>query len=245
MNARYTAWVLMSENTFFSQPAFILHQQKYRETSLIIDTLTRDFGRLSLIAKGVRKAKSKTVGILRPFVCLSLSFTGKSNLKTITSADIIGLPFELKGLALYSGFYVNELLCHLLHNDDPHPDVFQAYHECLTQLATTNLYESCLRTFELNLMDTIGYGVNFSYDLQHDKPVNPDKYYVFNKDLGLVENINGQFSGLALLAMAQRQFDEPRVLSEAKQLMRQVIDSHLQGKQLKSRAVINGIIKRL
>lgn len=235
----------MSENTVLSQPAFILHQQNYRETSLIIDALTRDYGRVSLIAKGVRQAKSKMVGILRPFTCLSLSYVGKSSLKTISQAEIMGLPCELKGLALYSGFYVNELLCYLLHKDDPHPDVFTAYQHCILQLAATELYECVLRTFELNLLDVIGYGLNLSYDLHHEKPINSDKSYTFNKDIGLVENTTGQFSGMALLSMAQRNFDQPKVLSEAKQLMRQVIDSHLQGKQLKSRAVIHSIIKRL
>jgi DNA repair protein RecO (recombination protein O) len=112
-------------------------------------------------------------------------------------------------------------------------------------LATTGTYESILRTFELNLMDSIGYGMNFTYDSYHDKPIISDNYYSYNKESGLVENSKGQFSGMALLAMAQRNFDQTQVLSEAKQLMRQVIDSHLQGKQLKSRSVINSIIKRL
>lgn len=235
----------MSETTFLSQPAFILHQRHYRESSLIIDALTRDVGRLSFIAKGVRKAKSKTAGIFRPFTCLSLSFTGKSSLKVITDAEIIGLPCELQGMALYSGFYVNELLCHLLHKDDPHPEIFMAYQHCIMQLATADSYEITLRAFELNLLDIIGYGLNLSYDLHHQKPINPEKYYIYNKELGLVENKVGQISGQMLLAIAQRKFDQPQVLSAAKQLMRQAIDSHLHGKQLKSRAVINSIMKRL
>lgn len=235
----------MSDTVVHSQPAFILHQQNYRESSLIIDALTRDFGRISLIAKGVRKAKSKTAGVLRPFVLLSLSFVGKADLKTLTDVEMLGHANELKGLAFYCGFYANELLCNFLHKDDPHPEVFQDYQECLSQLAQETQIEVALRIFELNLMDNIGYGIQLSHDLHHEKPVAANKKYMFNKDSGLVESSDGQFSGSALQAMQQRQFHDPRVLSEAKMLMRIVIDGHLQGKQLKSRSVINNIIKRL
>jgi DNA repair protein RecO (recombination protein O) len=235
----------MSDTVVHSQPAYILHQQHYRESSLIIDVLTRDFGRISLIAKGVRKTKSKTAGIIRSFAALSLSYVGKSDLRTLTDAEMLGSPRELTGLAFYCGFYINELVCSFLHKDDPHPEVFQDYQQCLAQLAQATEIEAALRIFELKLMDHIGYGVQLNYDLHHGKPIAANKKYVFNKDDGLVEYADGQFSGSALLAMQQRQFDEPHVLSEAKLLMRTVIDSHLQGKQFKSRAVINNIVKRL
>jgi DNA repair protein RecO (recombination protein O) len=235
----------MSDNVFHSQPAFILHQQQYRESSLIIDVLTRDLGRISLIAKGVRKAKSKTAGILRPFIALSLSFVGKTELRTLTDAEMIGSTNELTGLALYCGFYVNELLCNFLHKDDPHQEVFMGYQACLSELAQGTQIEAALRVFELNLMDNIGYGVQLGYDLRHERPIASNKKYMFNKDDGLVENLDGQFSGSVLQAIDQRQFDDPGVLSAAKILMRTVIDHHLQGKQLKSRSVINNIVKRL
>ena len=235
----------MSDTVFHSQPAYILHQRHYRESSLIIDALTRDLGRIALIAKGVRKAKSKTVGLLRPFAALSLSFIGKSDLKTLTDVEGIGLPDELSGLALYCGFYINELVCHFLHKDDPHPEVFQDYRHCLSGLAQGIQVEAPLRTFELNLMDHIGYGINLSYDLIHQKPVALNKKYRFNKEAGLVEDTEGSFTGFALLAMEQRNFENPQTLIEAKLLMRTVIDNHLQGKQLKSRSVINSIVKHL
>lgn len=235
----------MSDNVVYSQPAYILHQQHYRESSLIIDVLTRDLGRISLIAKGVRKTKSKTAGLLRPFLALSLSFVGKSDLKTLTDVEMVGWPNELPGLALYCGFYINELVCLFLHKDDPHPEVFQDYQTCISQLAQAESYEAALRHFEFNLMDNIGYGVPLEYDAYNDNPIKRDKMYVFDKDKGLMEDLKGQFSGGALQAMQQRQFDNSQVLAEAKMLMRTVIDGHLQGKQLKSRSVINNIIKRL
>ncbi len=235
----------MSDYVFHSQPAFILNKQHYRESSFIIDMLTHDLGRISLIAKGVRKTKSKAAGLLRPFAELSISLVGKTDLRTLTNVEMTSLPNELPGLALYCGFYINELVCHFLHKDDPHPEVFQDYRHCLSELAGNSQFEPALRNFELDLMDNVGYGVNLGYDLRNENPVALNKKYSFNKEIGLIEDKEGRFSGATLMEIKQRNFENPQTLNEAKLLMRTVINTHLQGKQLKSRPVINSIIKRL
>jgi DNA repair protein RecO (recombination protein O) len=261
----------MTEPAVYLQPAFILQHRKYRETSLIIDALTRDFGRVSLLAKGVRKAKSKTAGLLQPFIPLLISYFGKAELKTLTDVELhaysrqargmhaaedsrpacdippipgdIIQPFgELKGLALYCGFYVNELIGYFLHKYDPHPEVFDYYSKCLSCLSDGGNIEAVLREFELNLLEAVGYGLSLEYD-DNDNPIESFKKYDFNVGQGAVEALNGQFSGKTLQALNSRELTGPQVLSEAKTLMRMVIDVYLQGKQLKSRAVINEVMK--
>ena len=74
-------------------------------------------------------------------------------------------------------------------------------------------------------------------------PLSPLKKYDFNVGQGPVEAVDGQFSGKTLQALSSRELTDPQVLSEAKILMRTVIDVYLQGKQLKSRTVINKIMK--
>ncbi|MBF6648966.1 DNA repair protein RecO [Methylobacter sp. BlB1] len=235
----------MTEPAVYLQPAFILQHRKYRETSLIIDVLTRDFGRLSLVAKGVKKSKSKTAGTLQPFIPLLISYVGKAELKTLTDVEI-ALPFvQLGGLAFYCGFYVNELISRFLHKYDPHPEVFNDYASCLSRLADGDNIEATLRSFELKLMDHVGYGLQLEHDV-NGALVSPLKHYAFDAQQGAVEAADGRFSGKTLLAIKSKEFDDPHVLSEAKILMRAVIDSHLQGKPLKSRTVINkisGILK--
>ena len=283
----------MTESAVYLQPAFILQQRKYRESSLIIDVLTRDFGRISLLAKGVRKAKSKTAGMLQPFIPLLISYLGKAELKTLTGVErlvssvptsgihaipgdrqassrlalgihsipgdrqassrlALGIhsipgdiiqPFnEIKGLALYCGFYINELVVCFLHKYDPHPEVFSDYGECLFALSHGANIEAALRLFELNLMEYTGYGLQLEHD-DNQKPIEPSKRYDFNVGRGPVEAVNGQFSGKTLQALSARELTDPQVLIEAKILMRMVIDVYLQGRELKSRAVINKIMK--
>jgi len=245
MNAPCKAWALMTDNAVYLQPAFILQQRKFKETSLIIDAFTRDFGRVSLLAKGVRKAKSKTAGLLQPFIPLTLSYFGNAELKTLTNVEMAKPFTQLQGLALYCGFYINELVECFLHRYDPHPEVFTFYGECLSSLTDSTKIEAALRIFELNLMDAVGFGLQLDYDFRNEKPVNPLNQYHFHVEQGPLEALDGQFSGKTLQAMKFREFSDPQGLIEAKALMRTVIAVHLHGKPLKSRAVINKIIQHL
>jgi DNA repair protein RecO (recombination protein O) len=235
----------MTDRAVYLQPAFILQQRKFRETSLIIDVLTRDFGRVSLLAKGVRKAKSKTAGLLQPFVPLTLSYFGKSELKTLTDVEITQPFIQLQGLAIYCGFYVNELIGCFLHQYDPHPEVFTCYETCLSGLSDSSTIETALRIFELDLLDAVGYGLQLNHDFPNGRAIQPLTLYHFNVEQGPIEATDGSFSGKTLQALQLRQLTDPQVLAEAKMLMRKVIATYLNGKPLKSRAVINQIIQHL
>ena len=245
MNAQCKAWGLMTDSAVYLQPAFILQQRKFRETSLILDVLTRDFGRISLLAKGVRKAKSKSAGLLQPFNPLTLSYFGKSELKTLTDVEITQPFIQPQGLALYCGFYVNELVACFLHQYDPHPEVFANYDQCLSTLSDSSKIEEALRIFELDLMDAVGYGLQLDYDFHNEKAVHPLNQYHFKPEQGPTEAPDGHFSGTTLLALKSRDFIDPQVLIEAKILMRSVIATYLHGKELKSRSVLNKIITHL
>ena len=201
--------------------------------------------RVSLLAKGVRKTKSKTAGLLQPFIPLTLSYFGKSELKTLTDVEINQPAIPLQGLALYCGFYINELIGCFLHHHDPHPDVFACYRSCLSSLLDSSKIENALRIFELDLMEAVGYGLQLEYDALNHKTVNPLINYNFNAGEGAIEALDGAFSGITLLALKSRDLADPQVLAEAKILMRTVIAVYLDGKPLKSRAVISKIIQHL
>ena len=66
---------------------FLLHQRAHGETSLIIDVFTRTNGKMSLIAKGAKKPKSKFFGYLASFTKLKITYSGRSELKTLTHID--------------------------------------------------------------------------------------------------------------------------------------------------------------
>lgn len=235
----------MSDSLVLLQPAFILQHRKLGETSLIVDVLTRDYGIVSIMAKGVRKKQSKTAGILLSFLALKLSYIGKNELKVLTHVELDSSEIQLKGLSLYCGFYINELISSFLYKYDPHPEVFTEYRQSLELLTVSNNNEQVLRFFELNLIEHIGYGIQLVVNATNDMIVNPQSKYSYSDGIGIVENFKGYICGQTLLALEAREPLDKQALYEAKHLMRRVIDFQMQGKELKSRAVLAKIIKQI
>ncbi|NOT86001.1 MAG: DNA repair protein RecO [Methylococcaceae bacterium] len=249
----------MTETVVVLQPAFILQHRHYRETSLILDLLTRDHGIVGVLAKGVRKTKSKTAGILQPFKALSISYYGKADLKTLTQVELQPGLTDLTGLALYCGFYVNELISRFLHKHDPHPEVYADYLACLTQMAQivatdhsphlslTPLLqlEAVLRIFELNLMQHIGLALLTQHDAHTEAAIKPAARYHFQAELGVIEHYEGTVSGKTIQAINDKLFTDAQTLCEVKKIMRSVINFHLQGRPLKSRDILSKIYQQL
>jgi DNA repair protein RecO (recombination protein O) len=232
------------------QSVFVLHSRPFRDTSLIVDCLTPDHGRISLLAKGARSAKSRQRRILQPFIPLCVSWQGKSELKTLTQAETVGQAIALQGQALFSGLYLNELLTRLLRQHDPHPEVLELYSVALTRLSSENNIEPVLRLFECELLTYLGYEINFNYEITRGQAIAPDLYYEFLPEQGfrVLENTvdqvgSGMYRGDWLSAIAQGCYDAPLVLRAAKSLMRQALKPHLGGKPLQSRALFQNYSK--
>lgn len=144
---------------------YLLHATAWRETSLIIQVLTKQHGIVALVAKGAKRPHSVLRPVLSAFQPLSVSWSGAGEVKTLTRADCIGI-LPLQGRAFMSAWYMNELLLRLLPREDPHPVLFDAYRATLEQLAgvaenTDSLPVSgSLRRFEWILLQETGYGLD-------------------------------------------------------------------------------------
>jgi len=232
------------------QPAFILHSRPFSDSSLIVDCLTQDHGRLSLLAKGARSQKSRQRQLLQPFNSLSISWQGKSDLKTLTHAEIMGgYPTDpLQGHFLYSAFYINELLVRLLPEKDFCGGIYQLYHQLLKSLYANEHLESQLRNFELRLLQELGYGVQFDRDIRSGLPIRPDCYYRFVREQGF-EVTHGSssgevmFWGAHLQSIALGDFRDDQVLLTAKKFSRMALHPYLGSKPLQSRKLFSGMAK--
>ena len=234
----------MEGSAVFLQPAYILQHRPYRESSVLLDAFTRDFGIISVLAKGVRKEKSKLAGVLQPFSLLKLSYLDKNELKILTHAEYL-TSYSLEKLGLYCGFYVNELVQKFLHKYDPHPQLFFCYQTCLQALLDSKNIEQCLRYFELDLLEEVGYGVQLDIEQARNKAVASQRRYKYIVNVGMVEDKEGDIGGNTLLALSTKAQLSEEILIEAKHLLRQMLNIHLQGKPLKSREVLAKIIKYL
>src|SRR5437899_2271040 len=102
------------------QPAFILHGRPYRETSLLLECLTRDHGRVGLVARGVRRERARIPrALLQPLTPIQLGWTGSGELGTLVQVDAVAAGFDLHGDALLCALYLNELVLRLVTRADP------------------------------------------------------------------------------------------------------------------------------
>lgn len=224
------------------QPAYILHYRPFRDTSQLLDVISRDHGKLALVARGSRAAKSRLRGILRPFQALRLSWFIRSDLGTLTGAETDAAPLALAGDALLSAYYVNELVLNFLHRHDAQPEIFDAYTRTLTALATSAEIAANLRVFEIELLRLLGYAVNLDHDAVTQQQLDASEFYEYRVEQGPVR-VSRQsgpmvFRGDILHAVSLARFDEPEVLRAAGSLLREVIRHHLDGRELKSRKVL-------
>ncbi|MCD6038759.1 MAG: recO [Gammaproteobacteria bacterium] len=225
----YRGWDL---NKITLQPAFILHRRAYRETSLLLDLFTESYGRISLIARGVRGHRSRLRSLLQPFVPLLISWQGKSELMLLNAAENNGAPFQLRGDCLLSGFYLNELLMRVLPKQDPHPPLYTIYHDTLLELQSGMLQQHTLRLFEKKLLAELGYGLQLQYDFSTGEKVVAEQFYLFYPEQGFKRSASYagekmQFKGKSLLALAEEEFPDEECRRDAKRLMRIALASLL------------------
>ena len=218
------------------EPAYILHSRSFRETSLIIEAFTRGHGRVAVVARGAKSARSRWKNVLQPFRPLLLSWSQKTELGTLTAVDQVASPPALQGQSLYCGLYMNELLMRLLHRSDPHMEVFERYRQLLSELASDASPQPFLRVFEKHLLEAIGYAMLLDREYGSGADVLPQKWYEYKPDRGPVPAPgpgNGRVSGTALLALHTENLRAENLL-ELRMLMRAVIGYHLGGKPLAS-----------
>ena len=233
------------------QPAFVLHTYAYRETSLIVEAMTAEFGRVAMVARGAKRPRSELRGLLQGFQPLLMSWSGQNELKTLLKAEWRGGLPRVGGSALLCGFYLNELLLKLLAREDPHPRLFANYEAALTELAAGSEQAPVLRRFELELLAELGYALPLLTEVETGAAVDPMARYHYAFDRGprrAVGNLAAepgrslpQVRGATLIALAERRFPDAEIAGEAKRLMRSVLDHYLEQRGVESRRVVQDL----
>jgi len=224
-------------------PAFILHQRAFRENSRLLDVFSQQHGRISLVAKGVKKQKRSQAGLLQIYQPLLLSWVGRTDLQTLTAAEADGPAYLLRAESALCGLYINELMMKLLPLGEAESEVFIAYQEALSGLQDARHNEVTLRLFEKHLLTHLGYGLVLDHDVESGNDISSEQTYYYVADEGLHLWQDGQkqaaISGRSLQHLITEQGFDSSSLKEIKQLMRMVIHFYLGGKPLRSRELFN------
>ena len=225
-----------------AQPAFLLHTRPYRDSSLLVDFLTAEYGRVSAVAKGVRgtgKSATQRRGYLQIFSPLYIGWSGRGDLKTLRAFEPRSQAFRLQGHRLFSGMYLNELLIRLLsQGHDDQMAIFSLYEWVLGALAQEDNLDAVLRHFELSLLRELGYGIDLASEADSHAPIEPHACYHYVPGFGLrrADRVAGRdvYRGDILLRIASGCIDVDTAPT-AKRLCRQALAPHLGDRPLRSR----------
>lgn len=242
------------------QPAYVLHRRAYRESSALVELLTRDFGLVGGVMRGVKRSRSARD--LEPFGQVAVSWRGRGQLVTLLRTETV-VRRTLSGDALFAGFYMNELLVKTLGREEPVTGLFESYDVAVASLAeagspngepsarihpTTDpekrgldRLEPILRTFERQLLDELGYGIAFDVDIANGRPIEADRFYrvVDGEGFREVDRQDGSsawvFDGAQIAAMNAGDYTDRAVLQGAKRILRRAIAVRLGGRPLATR----------
>lgn len=223
-----------------AQPSFVLHTRPFRETSLIVDVFSRDYGRVALLARGARRPRSAVRGVLMAFQPLELGWAGRGEVQTLMKAEWQGgLPL-LSGHALFCGYYLNELLLNLLPREDAHEGLFAVYAATLAAFAD-GVREADLRRFEKAMLQELGYGLTLEHDVA-GTPIDPTANYRYEVDRGPVRSEGDiespwQVRGQTLIDLARGDLSAAESALQSKLLMRALIQHYLSGRSLETRKI--------
>jgi DNA repair protein RecO (recombination protein O) len=243
-NAKTKAKSLPAEklHRVLAQPGFVLHSYPYKETSLIIDVFSRDYGRIALVAKGAKRPHSKLRGVLQTFQPLSFNWVGKSEVKTLTAAEWVGGLLPIEKSALLCGFYLNELLVKLIAREDPYPALFDHYVATLNRLAHGEAAPIVLRQFEFALLKETGVAGDWTVTAHDGQAIDPKAYYVVDPMAGVrlanASDVWPRVAGKTLLDMSADHYEDANTQSQSKQLMRFLLAHHLGGAKINTRQML-------
>ncbi|MGH8427044.1 MAG: DNA repair protein RecO [Gammaproteobacteria bacterium] len=221
-------------------PAWLLHRYPYRETSLILELLSRDHGRIGLVARGARAPRRGKL-VFGPFEPLLVSFRRRGELGTLLEAESAGSAYGFNGKSFLAACYLNELVLRLLPRDDPSPDVYAIYTETLAALAPEPA--PGVRRFEGRLLRMLGWVPPLGRDGSGATLI-PTRRYRYDPQLGPVSvNEKDGWTGDMFAAIAAERFDDPLVLATAGRIFRDIIAYHLGGRRLKSLDIARAVTR--
>ncbi len=221
------------------QPAIVLHVRGYRETSLLVNLLTRDHGRMAAVARGGRNAKRRHG--LQPFYEGSVSWRGRGSLMTLTRYDVVATRW-LTGNALASAYYVVELVMRLTREWEPHERLFAGVQWALRRIGEGGAnveIASGLRQFEKLLLDELGYGLDFTRNAGTGASVDGAARYRLEPESGFVDtDANNGYRGQTLIDIDRANYADPETRRVARRIFRDLIAIHLGPVPLVSRRLL-------
>ena len=234
-----------------SEPAFVLHARAWRETSLLVEVLSANHGRVGLLARGLRGPRSHPLrAALQPLQSIRFDAVQRGELAQLRTAEALDAAPRLAGDAMMAGFYLNELTLRLTQRDDPQPDLFTAYARTRERLRAGERLAWTLRRFERDLLDALGLGFEWNVD-GDGEPIDPAARYRLDPEHGPRRVLSdrgqadrsGAATGRGLVDLGADRQPADADLPGLRRVLRSVLAHHLGARGLKSWEMLAGLPK--
>jgi len=222
------------------EQAFCMHARRYKESSRIVEMLTPIHGLVSCVGHGSR---NKNAGADLLFTPLLISWSGKGDLYSLTHVECVSAKQVTTPKVSIMGMYLNELILKLVPKSSPSKEIFDLYQNVIHLLENGGSQEKVLRLFEIELLELVGHGLSLDQEIDHETPISEEGFYRYDVGMGpsKIQHENSAWNvvkGSTLLGLQSPLSMDASCLSEAKRLMRGVINWHLGNKPLHSREIL-------
>jgi len=166
--------------------AYVLNQRPFRDSSVLVDIFTEDFGRICCVARPAKKRGKILKGSLEQFRYLKIQWIGKGDVQTLTEADERG-RHTIPPSEMMLGLYLNELILLFTRSHVPQVELFSAYKYTLHKLGDPLINRYILMRFEVYLLAILGFTLSLPVSNPSDEEDSKEKpRYIFTPEDGLI-----------------------------------------------------------
>ena len=142
-----------------STEGIVLSSRAYSEADKIITIYTAKHGKLSFIAKGVKRPKSRKRGSLEVFSHVKLQAQRGKGMPLLTEVEILDsfnpIRKDLKKVAV--AYFIAETILRTTRDEEPHAEIYWLLVHYLTKLKKEVLLKKLRNEFSLELAETLGF----------------------------------------------------------------------------------------
>lgn len=171
----------MAADRFHTQrvEAVVLRHQDWGEADRLLWLFTREAGKLRVVAKGVRKMRSRKAGHLEPFTRVSLQLADSRDLPIVTQAEaqdaFANLRSSLAGIGYAS--YIVELLDRFTYEEGENIPLFDLLNQTLQRINQEPEAAFAIRYYELRLLDLVGFRPQLFHCVNCQEEILPQDQY--------------------------------------------------------------------
>jgi len=198
--------------------AIVIRQADFSESSRVVTLFTRDFGKISCLAKGAKRLRSAFEVSLDLLSQCQIVFLQKSSgtLDLLTESKLIKRFQPSPGSLshLYAGYYIAELLNALTEEGDPHAELYQSAVRTLADIESPGSVAEPVSRFELSILREIGQLPDF------------ESCTICHSEISSDESVRFWVSqsGLICSSCAGSEYQTTEFHSESLQLLRHLAD---------------------